>query len=141
MDRLALRPLPRLPAGAGGAGRVQRQVHVQPDGASRRLVRHAALAPAPQLPQLLPARGALAVHRNPPGERPMSRRTTPPVIDAAPETAPFRAEVLRGLRRRFKTLPCKYFYDETRSRPFDRICQLDEYYLTRTERAIIRRHP
>jgi dimethylhistidine N-methyltransferase len=70
----------------------------------------------------------------------MSRRNYQPVIDAAPETAQFRTEVLRGLRRRFKTLPCKYFYDETGSHLFDRICELDEYYVTRTELAIMRRH-
>src|SRR5205085_8375858 len=77
---------------------------------------------------------------NPPGERPMSRRNHQPVIDAAPETAQFRADVLRGLRRQYKTLPCKYFYDENGSHLFDRICELDEYYVTRTELAIMRRH-
>ncbi|MEZ6134594.1 MAG: L-histidine N(alpha)-methyltransferase [Pirellulaceae bacterium] len=50
----------------------------------------------------------------------------------------FRADVLKGLGRRQKTLPCKYFYDETGSRLFDEICELDEYYLTRTELAIMR---
>lgn len=70
----------------------------------------------------------------------MSRRTPQPVIDSAPETAQFLADVLRGLRRRFKTLPCKYFYDEAGSRLFDRICELDEYYVTRTELAIMRRY-
>jgi dimethylhistidine N-methyltransferase len=34
-------------------------------------------------------------------------------------------------------LPCKYFYDSRGSELFDRICQLDEYYLTRTELAIM----
>jgi len=70
----------------------------------------------------------------------MSRRTTNPSSTPPRNTAQFRAEVLRGLRRRFKTLPCKYFYDETGSHLFDRICELDEYYVTRTELAIMRRH-
>ncbi len=38
-----------------------------------------------------------------------------------------------------KQLPCKYFYDSRGSELFDRICQLDEYYLTRSELAIMDR--
>ena len=64
-----LRRLPRLPARGRRAGRVQRQVHVQPDGAARRLVRHARGHIRADLPQLLPARRPLAVHRHPTGER------------------------------------------------------------------------
>ena len=45
----------------------------------------------------------------------------------------FLGDVLVGLRTIPKRLPCKYFYDERGSALFDRICQLDEYYLTRTE--------
>ncbi len=52
----------------------------------------------------------------------------------------FRAEVLRGLRLPRKAIPCKYLYDERGSALFDEICGLDEYYLTRTELAILRRH-
>jgi dimethylhistidine N-methyltransferase len=52
----------------------------------------------------------------------------------------FRADVLRGLRRPAKELPCKYFYDEEGSRLFEQICELEEYYLTRTELAIMHRH-
>jgi dimethylhistidine N-methyltransferase len=52
----------------------------------------------------------------------------------------FRADVLHGLSRPAKELPCKYFYDERGSRLFEQICELDEYYLTRTELAIMRRH-
>jgi dimethylhistidine N-methyltransferase len=54
--------------------------------------------------------------------------------------ARFRADVLRGLSGPVRELPCKYFYDERGSRLFEEICQLDEYYLTRTELAIMRRH-
>ena len=61
VDRQPVHALSRLPAGRGGAGRIQRQVHVQPDGPARRLVRHAAVAHPRHLPQLLPARGPLAV--------------------------------------------------------------------------------
>ncbi len=45
-----------------------------------------------------------------------------------------------GLAQRCKSLPCKYFYDERGSRLFDRICELDEYYPTRTELSITRDH-
>lgn len=52
----------------------------------------------------------------------------------------FRADVLAGLSRPQKRLPAKYFYDAAGSELFDRITELDEYYLTRTELAIMRRH-
>jgi L-histidine N-alpha-methyltransferase len=52
----------------------------------------------------------------------------------------FRADVLRGLRCRPRCLPCKYFYDEAGSALFERITTLPEYYLTRTELAIMQRH-
>jgi L-histidine N-alpha-methyltransferase len=48
-----------------------------------------------------------------------------------------RAEVWSGLRRTQKEISPKYFYDERGSELFDRITQLDEYYPTRTERAIL----
>jgi L-histidine N-alpha-methyltransferase len=38
------------------------------------------------------------------------------------------------------TLPPKYFYDERGSELFDQITELDEYYPTRAERAILNRH-
>ena len=46
------------------------------------------------------------------------------------------AAVNEGLLSSPKTLPAWLFYDETGSRLFDRITELPEYYLTRTERAI-----
>lgn len=52
----------------------------------------------------------------------------------------FQSEVLVGLGKTSKQLPCKYFYDACGSALFDRICELDEYYLTRTELAIMDRH-
>ena len=47
------------------------------------------------------------------------------------------ADVVRGLAATPKTLPSKYFYDERGSRLFEHICDLDEYYPTRTEEAIL----
>jgi L-histidine N-alpha-methyltransferase len=51
--------------------------------------------------------------------------------------AVFRTDVLTGLRNRPKTLPCKYFYDESGAQLFERICMLPEYYLTRTELSLM----
>ena len=52
----------------------------------------------------------------------------------------FRTDVLAGLGRSPKSLPCKYFYDATGAELFDRICDLDVYYPTRTEVGILRQH-
>lgn len=52
----------------------------------------------------------------------------------------FLSDVLAGLRQSPKRLPCKYFYDQRGSELFDQICQLDEYYLTRRELAIMELH-
>jgi dimethylhistidine N-methyltransferase len=51
----------------------------------------------------------------------------------------FRRDLVEGLSRPLKRLPCKYFYDEEGSRLFEAICELDEYYPTRTELGILRR--
>ncbi len=63
-----------------------------------------------------------------------------PTTDTTSETAIFEAEALAGLTEFEKTLPCKYFYDAHGSQLFDQICDLPEYYPTRTELGIIRRH-
>ncbi|HEV7165194.1 MAG: L-histidine N(alpha)-methyltransferase [Gammaproteobacteria bacterium] len=60
--------------------------------------------------------------------------------DYHPRGDAMREEVLEGLRESQKTLPCKYFYDEQGSRLFDAICELPEYYLTRTELGIMETH-
>ena len=52
----------------------------------------------------------------------------------------FAHDLLAGLRQRQKSLSPKYFYDERGSALFDLICDLDEYYPTRTEMALLRRH-
>jgi L-histidine Nalpha-methyltransferase len=46
-------------------------------------------------------------------------------------------DVLDGLTRPFKELPPKHFYDAHGAVLFDRICEVPEYYPTRTERAIL----
>ena len=52
----------------------------------------------------------------------------------------FARAVQAGLNSTPRTLPCRYFYDDEGSRLFERICDLPEYYLTRTEDAILAEH-
>lgn len=49
------------------------------------------------------------------------------------------AEVLAGLRAKPRTIAPRYHYDERGSELFEQITTLDEYYLTRTERALLER--
>jgi L-histidine N-alpha-methyltransferase len=57
--------------------------------------------------------------------------------DLEPSTQEFRDAVLAGLGEVPKTLPCKFFYDAEGSRLFDQICELPEYYPTRTELKLL----
>lgn len=59
------------------------------------------------------------------------------LTDLKPATGTFSDEVLAGLTSTPKSLPSKFFYDARGSELFDAICELDEYYLTRTELAIM----
>jgi len=52
----------------------------------------------------------------------------------------FYQDVIAGLSQKQKSLPCKYFYDAAGSVLFEKICRLEEYYVTRTEIAILKRH-
>ena len=47
-------------------------------------------------------------------------------------------EVMTGLKSEKKFIPSKFFYDEKGSKLFDEICELDEYYPTRTELQIMK---
>ena len=49
-------------------------------------------------------------------------------------------DVRRGLTDSPKHLPSRYFYDERGCELFDAITELPEYYLTRAEEALLRRH-
>ena len=57
--------------------------------------------------------------------------------DNIPDHQEFLQDVIAGLSAPQKTLPYKYFYDEKGSQLFDQICELEEYYLTRTEQHIL----
>jgi len=61
------------------------------------------------------------------------------VLDFEPTRQDFLADVVAGISQRPRKLPCKYFYDKRGSQLFDKICELDEYYLTRVELSIMRR--
>lgn len=52
----------------------------------------------------------------------------------------FASDVSQGLLATPKTLPCRHFYNQRGSELFETICQLPEYYLTRTETEIITAH-
>jgi dimethylhistidine N-methyltransferase len=61
------------------------------------------------------------------------------VLDLEPVNADFLAEVIGGLSSSPRTLPCKFFYDERGADLFQKICELPEYYITRTETELLRR--
>jgi dimethylhistidine N-methyltransferase len=52
----------------------------------------------------------------------------------------FSEAALAGLSATPKKIPCKFFYDARGSVLFDRICDLPEYYQTRTETALLTAH-
>ncbi|HEY3694548.1 ergothioneine biosynthesis protein EgtB [Phenylobacterium sp.] len=68
----------------------------------------------------------------------LARDAGPAGAAAEPESA-FAADVLRGLALPQKAIPPKYFYDAEGSRLFEAICELPEYYPTRTEIALLRK--
>jgi dimethylhistidine N-methyltransferase len=62
------------------------------------------------------------------------------LAEDAPQTdgaSHFRDDVIEGLSATPKRLPSKYFYDERGSALFEAICDLPEYYPTRTETALL----
>lgn len=56
-------------------------------------------------------------------------------------SAALLTDVLAGMGRTPKSLPCKYLYDARGSRLFERITELEEYYPTVTEFAIMEAYP
>ena len=55
----------------------------------------------------------------------------------APPAGSFGADLLAALGTHPKSIAPKYFYDVEGSRLFDQICELPEYYPTRTETALL----
>jgi dimethylhistidine N-methyltransferase len=56
---------------------------------------------------------------------------------AGGDVAAFRADVLEGLSLPGKALPSKWLYDRAGSALFEEICEIPEYYPTRTELSIL----
>jgi L-histidine Nalpha-methyltransferase len=54
---------------------------------------------------------------------------------------PFAEDVLRGLSAPQKSLSARYFYDDEGSRIFQKIMEMPEYYLTRSEMEIMTEQP
>lgn len=52
----------------------------------------------------------------------------------------FLREVVTGLSRPQKEIPCKFLYDERGSTLFEQICETEDYYPTRTELGIMHTH-
>ena len=67
----------------------------------------------------------------------MGRLTLVSHLDADAVEGTLAEDVLDGLTRPFKELPPKHLYDERGSELFEAICELPEYYPTRTELAIL----
>ncbi len=71
----------------------------------------------------------------------MLRTDDPPLLgtDDRPSSADpaFRRDVVSGLAARPRTIPPRWFYDRDGSALFEDITTLPEYYLTRTERALL----
>ena len=69
-----------------------------------------------------------------------TRTAIPPVSELPPAGSDFLADLIAGLSSNPRTLPCKYFYDERGAALFQKICELPEYYITRTEIDILDRN-
>src|SRR5256885_10612741 len=109
MDPQLLFALSRLSSRAGRARRIQRQVHVQSIRAARRFLRHVAHAYPQNVSQFLSTRETMAIHGNPFSARSfVNEKLTSADKAATKET--FREEVLRGLSKSPRELPCKFSY-------------------------------
>ncbi len=62
------------------------------------------------------------------------------LTDLEPTAADVVAQFVEGLSKPQKTVPTSFLYDERGSELFDAICELPEYYPTRTELSIMDTH-
>src|SRR6266700_2197628 len=69
-----------------------------------------------------------------------TRTAIPPVSEVPSAGSDFLVDASEGLSSNPRTLPCKYFYDERGAGFFQKICELPEYYITRTELDILDRN-
>ena len=119
---------------AGALGEYNGKFMVSQKGAARRLVLHAAPPHARLVPQMTSWHPATRFQMT-------GVRLARDLSDAmgAAETA-VGADVRAGLLATPKRLPPYLFYDDAGSRLYEDITRLPEYYLTRTERAILEAH-
>ena len=59
--------------------------------------------------------------------------------DWSPKNSNFLSDLVSGFKKPQKTIHAKYFYDKKGSEIFDEICELEEYYPTRTEISILQK--
>ena len=81
----------------------------------------------------------MAIHGDPFSARSFVNEENPAVAAEVARKI-FRDEVLAGLSKSARRLPYKFFYDEQGAGLFQQICDLPEYYITRTEIEILRLH-
>jgi dimethylhistidine N-methyltransferase len=62
------------------------------------------------------------------------------LLSADAKLGAFAQAVITGLSASHKHLPCQYFYDARGSQLFEAITKLEEYYPTRVETGILRKH-
>ena len=67
----------------------------------------------------------------------LGRSSTPPAPRLDTARADFAEAVLAGFARKPRSLPCRFFYDARGSALFEDITQLEEYYPTRVETALL----
>jgi dimethylhistidine N-methyltransferase len=60
------------------------------------------------------------------------------LIQVSAETANFLSETVTGLSESPRRMSCKFFYDDRGAQLFRKICELPEYYITRSELQILR---
>jgi dimethylhistidine N-methyltransferase len=60
--------------------------------------------------------------------------------DNNPQFSSFAEEVINGLNKTPRCIPPKFFYDKRGSHIFETICETDEYYVTRTEIELLKKH-
>lgn len=71
---------------------------------------------------------------------PLSPLRAAPLTEQDDDATDELDEIITGLRKPQKSISSKFFYDERGSELFDAICELPEYYLTRTELDIMREY-
>src|SRR4030095_10687121 len=144
MDAKRLSPLPPIQAFFREIRRIQRKIHVLPDGASGWLLRLPEKPPSAHLPKFFSASLPMAVLRPKTrgGFMPLARREIEPdnleFHDLHPILEDFFSKVKEGFHRNPKSIPHKFFYDEGCSFLFQQITELPEYYLTRVETRLLK---